>query len=691
MKKKSTLILEKKIEDRSIEEIKYLLEKTKTFSKKNQELVKEQKKEMEKVLAEKENVIEEYEADFSKTKENIGKKIFRSFSSKVKDLGNGVMEAIISSEVLDRHGERIDIQGMSIKEYMKNPIVADGHDYDKPSVGRTLKLTKTADRKLIAKFEWAKDISERAKLLYNLYKDGFQFAFSIGFIPEEADGNVYTKATMIEFSPVLIGANPEALLLAKSKGFDVKDHLDVKDALELASKMGLDIDDKGNYNDNHQGMLILKEVLKKALEDIKSLTLKEVDFLKENKEEISAEDQETLKSILVEEKKEEPKEDVAKVVADALAPIQDEVKKLKDLSDPVHIKKFAITSGKYSLDENGDVTKEEKFKLYVKGLAKGGNFREYIDVVGKDAMNTTEDSEVVPPAEFLSEVERLEALAGVTQPYTDNMPLNSKAVTMLMGDDDLEMDFTDEAGKIKSKRIAFTQKTLTLRKATGILPMTQELEDYSAVRLWNDAAQRFARAVAKKRDYLVFNETSAVSPKNKGVLHVSGTNGVTIDGDSIADLVHDDLIDALYGVPTQSALNGRWYFHRTIMGTIMKIKDDYGRSIWSPALADGTPSMVLGKPYTLVDLELPSVSEDAAETPFIVFGDLKYVTVGETSGLRIEMFNNGIVGDPDEEDQDANTLNLLTQDMRAMRGVKKINGIVRFPEAFSVISTGSAS
>src|SRR5690606_11414743 len=105
------------------------------------------------------------------------------------------------------------------------------------------------------------------------------------------------------------------------------------------------------------------------------------------------------------------------------------------------------------------------------------------------------------------------------------------------------------------------------------------------------------------------------------------------------------------GVPTPSERNGRFYLHREIVGQIMKIKDQDGRPIWQNAaqagLQDGTPGTILGKPYTVVDA-LPNLSDDGNGVPFMAFGDLSYVTLGERTMMDIVIRDTGIVGDPDE-------------------------------------------
>jgi HK97 family phage major capsid protein len=616
------------------------------------------------------NIIEEYNAEFTKEheeqmKKNVGQKLYRNFSAKVKDLGNGIMEAIISSEALDRHGEKLDMKGLNVRNYMKNPIMAPFHNYDKPSVGRTLKLTKTKDGKLIAKFEWAKDQNPEARILHDLYRDKFQFAFSIGFMAEEVDGNVFTKSEMLEFSPVLVPANPEALLYAKKKGID--SHFLV------------------GYNEDNMD---LTKILSKSIDE---LTFKEIKYLREHESELSDEQKETYADLLPQK---DNSDNIAKAVAEAmeakLGDVKEQLEELRGLDKTV-IKKITKQYDKKNIntDKGEEASKELKFFHYARGL-QTGNFSKYLSVVGKSAMNTTDESVLLPPEEFIAEVERLEEQYGVARQFAQvRRSTSGSGIKYLQGDDDLEIYFTDEAGTKQSTSLSYAQKLLAWRKAAGILPITDELTEDSAVDLWNDATTRFARAFARKEDELVFTQASGASPINPGILVVSGTNEVTMTGDSFEDVTYDDLSKMIWGVPTPSAENGRFFLHRTLLGVIQRIKDNEGRPIWQRSMADGTPATILGRPYTLTEV-LPSLSDDAAETKFMVYGDLRYSTLGERTGMNIKIFDSGLVGDPDEETQ-GNDLNLLTQDMQAMRAVKRLNAICRFPAAFSTLVTAAAS
>lgn len=676
-------ILAKKAEDRTPADLEYL-------ENHKSELSDDQNKQ----LSSEETILEEIEHDFSKKTlldPNETESIQREFNTEIKDLGEGMMRAVVSSEVLDRHGEQIDMKGMDIKKYMQNPIISYMHDHSEPSVGRTHKLTKTKDGQLIAVFEWAKDINEKARVLYELYKEKFQFAFSIEFIPLEIDGVKYTKSEMIGFAPVLVGANPEALLLAKNKGIDI-------------TLLGIDNKREVKYK--------LEDILKKEIND---LTVGEIAFLKEEKNlaKLSDEDKTKFATVLDDpedgddagkddadadktEKNVEQGEILAslKAITDSVEKLSGDVEEMKT-ADPVVIKNIAGQNNPKNFAVKGkDVSKELKFLYFARGL-QSGNFKQYLDAVGKDAMNTTDTSDVVPPNEFIAEVERLEEQYGVARQFANvRRSAAGNGIHFLQGDDDLEIFDTAESGVKKSTKLTYAPLLLTWRKYAGILPITDELAEDSAIDLWNDATTRFARAFTRKEDEIIFTRLNGGGNLFPGILHVAGTNSVVINNtggyeQTFEGLDYDTLSRAIWGVPSPSEANGRFFFNREMLGVVQRIKDGDNRPVWQPAMADGTPATILGKPYSVVEV-MPNLDATDDNTPFAIFGDLKYATLGERTGLNIIVRDTGTVGDPDEVDQDTNTINLFTQDVQAMRAVKRMNGIVRFPAAFSVIRTANS-
>lgn len=158
----------------------------------------------------------------------------------------------ISSSIIDRYGEIVDPKGMVQENYAKNPVVLFGHNNGDawmsgspptiPVVGKSL-WRKTQDERILSKTKFGES-TDFMEDVWNLAKDGFLPATSIGFIPlayevkklgEVSDLNpsnraefdkamdvfIWRKWELLEYSLVPIPANPEALQnafeLARSK------------------------------------------------------------------------------------------------------------------------------------------------------------------------------------------------------------------------------------------------------------------------------------------------------------------------------------------------------------------------------------------------------------------------------------------------------------------------------------------
>lgn len=126
---------------------------------------------------------------------------------------------IASSEAVDRHGEVIKQDGWDLKNYLLNPVILWGHDYWKMPIGKATRIY-VEDKKLIVEGVWASEkANPEAEQIRNLYLEGMINTVSVGFIAKEYEGNVITKAELLEISLVTVPANQEALSVLKSKGF----------------------------------------------------------------------------------------------------------------------------------------------------------------------------------------------------------------------------------------------------------------------------------------------------------------------------------------------------------------------------------------------------------------------------------------------------------------------------------------
>lgn len=133
---------------------------------------------------------------------------------------SGTFEVAITSEHLDRYQEVIKIDGWELEHYRANPVVLWGHDHHQLPIGVATELT-VKDGKMIAKGKFASHpFAQEVRRLYDM---GMMRATSVGFIEKEREGNIITKAELLEFSFVSVPANPHALSTLVKHGASINE------------------------------------------------------------------------------------------------------------------------------------------------------------------------------------------------------------------------------------------------------------------------------------------------------------------------------------------------------------------------------------------------------------------------------------------------------------------------------------
>ena len=138
---------------------------------------------------------------------------------------------VFSNADVDRYGDKIDPAGWDLTNYRTNPVVLFGHDAGAVAnvVGRA-KNVRVQGGQLLGDIEFMPaTISELAETVYQMVRDGFLNAVSVGFAPVEwkaahdksrPGGIDITKAELLEVSIVPIPALPSALIQARAAGID---------------------------------------------------------------------------------------------------------------------------------------------------------------------------------------------------------------------------------------------------------------------------------------------------------------------------------------------------------------------------------------------------------------------------------------------------------------------------------------
>jgi len=197
---------------------------------------------------EKIKLTDEVKATFLATMAEKGFDVFTKSIKDASDEETGIFEVVITTEDTDRMGEVIMLDGWDIGYYMKNPVVLWGHDHYRMPVGVCLAIERR-DGSLVARGKFAP--SADGQELRRLYDLGIIRATSVGFIEKERNGNVITKAELIEFSFVSVPANPMALSTLIKSNISVNDlvtkgfiKLDIKDVEENETVSGDEKDEE---------------------------------------------------------------------------------------------------------------------------------------------------------------------------------------------------------------------------------------------------------------------------------------------------------------------------------------------------------------------------------------------------------------------------------------------------------------
>ena len=132
-----------------------------------------------------------------------------------------------------------------------------------------------------------------------------------------------------------------------------------------------------------------------------------------------------------------------------------------------------------------------------------------------------------------------------------------------------------------------------------------------------------------------------------GVLSASGTKSKVMDTTSIANLDWDDMQGLVNTLTTKKTRAGAVFMmHPTIWDILTNYKDANGQYMYRPDLAG--PKMCKGFPVKLTD-NMPQLSDDAAETAFIVFGNPKWLFYGIRMGLEFKYFDQTMYAVQDDE------------------------------------------
>lgn len=340
-------------------------------------------------------------------------------------------------------------------------------------------------------------------------------------------------------------------------------------------------------------------------------------------------------------------------------------------------------------------TREQRLVRSAIALVNGDRetLKEYnqlaIDARAKAGYGTTEVNAdggyIVADPEFEAEIEKLAPEYGVAFTDADVRNISRNSIKTNKRGSNVTMYETGVGAKKTGTKLSIAQVLVELRKFAAIAIAVDELADDAAIDFWAEVAQGFAEERGRIADELVFTDDGGSlynqSGVGTGIFETAGVNTLSV-GSAITDLTWDDLMDAEAKVPSVAQRNGKHYMHRTVFNVVRQSKDGEDRYMLPLNAGMQTP---WGTPVKTVDV-LPSTTEGGANHPYAVFGDLKRVKLYVKRGLVLDQLKEATVTDANGDE-----VNLAEQDMTALRAVTRMVALVKFPEAFCVIGTGTVS
>ena len=186
--------------------------------------------------------------------------------------------------------------------------------------------------------------------------------------------------------------------------------------------------------------------------------------------------------------------------------------------------------------------------------------------------------------------------------------------------------WVDEEGLIPESDDSFGQVSIGAYKLGTLIKVSNELLNDSVFNLEAYISKEFGRRCGAKEEDAFFNGNGTGKPT--GILDATYGAETGVTADAVDKITADEIIDLFYSLKAPYRKRAVWILNDSTVKAIRKLKDGNGNYLWQPALTEGTPDTILGRPvYT--SAYMPSI---AAGNRTVIFGDLSYYWVADRQG-----------------------------------------------------------
>lgn len=182
---------------------------------------------------------------------------------------------------------------------------------------------------------------------------------------------------------------------------------------------------------------------------------------------------------------------------------------------------------------------------------------------------------------------------------------------------------------------------IPVHELTAMPAATQKILDDASINLEQWLADKVALEFSLAENAAFVNGDGTENPRG----FLKYPNGTTLPGTieqyktgangafAAAPNGGDVLLSALYGLKSPYRANANWFMSRATVAAVRKLKDSDGAYLWSPGIAAGQPSTLVGHPVAVFD-DMPASTVTGALA--IAVGDMRAAyQIVDRAGIRV--------------------------------------------------------
>lgn len=170
-----------------------------------------------------------------------------------------------------------------------------------------------------------------------------------------------------------------------------------------------------------------------------------------------------------------------------------------------------------------------------------------------------------------------------------------------------------------AKRIKVS-KTLIRR---SVLPIEQIVMQRLAYKFGVTGERAYLLGSGAKQPLGVFTASNQGIPTSRDIS----------TGNTATEVKFDGLIEAKYALKSEYWPKAQWTFHRDVVKSLTKLKDNDGNYIWRQSVKDGEPDMLLGRPLRISEFAPNTMT---AGSYVGLFGDWSYYWIADALDMQIQ-------------------------------------------------------